>query len=81
MWDKDDKVWEHHQEGILATDAVTAKLLHDYMKFVRISRSHAQCIEVIDLQQYKTERNTRKVKQALIERKDLEPFIFFQYLN
>ncbi len=81
MWDNGDKVWEHHKEGILATDANTAKLLHEYLKFVRISRSYAQHMEIIDLQRYKVERNARKVKQALGDGQHKEPFIFIQYLN
>lgn len=80
MWDNGDKVWENH-EGILATDLSTAKFLHNYLRYMRVSRSYANCMEVIDLQSYKIQRNIRKVKQAINEQKHLEPFIFFQYLN
>lgn len=74
MWGE-DKVWTRYRTDVLAADAGAAAQLMALIHVITISRVYSHCIEVIDLQRYKTIRRPAKVRQALKERLHL-PFVF-----
>jgi hypothetical protein len=75
MWSREDKVWMHYLNDIIAADVASAVFLSSYMRHALRGRALAAYHEVADLQRYKMLRAPKKVQVALGNRVHL-PFIF-----
>ncbi len=78
MWSssrREDKVWMHYLNDIIASDVPSAVFLSTYMRHVMRSRSYVNFHEVVDLQKYKVYRSAKKVRVAMTNRLR-EPFVF-----
>jgi hypothetical protein len=75
MWSKKDKVWMHYIHDIIAADVASGVFLAHYMRQMRMAKTYAAALEVVDLQRYKVIRKTRKVLSALNDADD-SSFVF-----
>ena len=74
MW-RENKVWRHYPDDIIASDGQSARVLASYIKRVRQNSSYISYLEVVDLQKYKVIKQVAKVRAAIRERKYI-PFVF-----
>jgi hypothetical protein len=79
MW-RENKVWRHYVNDIIASDGHSAGFLASYLRYSRINKDYASFLEVIDLQKYKVITQTHKVRIALKERINI-PFVFIAGKN
>jgi hypothetical protein len=70
-----NKTWMHYVKDIIASDVYSAVFLASYIRVAHTSKSYADAMEVVDLQKYKILKQPLKVRQAILERKDV-PFVF-----
>lgn len=80
MWSRDNKIWTHYGNGILAVDCDSASFLKSYMRYMLINRPYLNVTEVIDLQRYKVYSKRRHVARAVNDRLNI-PFIFLTFSN
>ncbi len=74
MLSKDQK-WLHYINNIIAADVYSAVFLGTYQRHMRLSKTYARHMEVMDLQKYTVISREHKVRQAIKERADI-PFVF-----
>lgn len=76
MWSsREDKVWMHYLNDIIASDVPSAVFLSTFMRHVMRNRTYTAYHEVVDLQKYKVHRSNKKVRIAMANRLR-EPFVF-----
>lgn len=76
MWSsREDKIWMHYLNDIIASDVPSAVFLSTFMRHVMRNHSYSAYHEVADLQKYKLHRSSRKVRVAMANRLR-EPFVF-----
>lgn len=75
MWSRSNKVWQHYQRNILATDMFDAVFLSAYLRHAEYHRLHTWQMEVLDLQKYKRITKPHKVHRVMKERAS-DPFVF-----
>jgi hypothetical protein len=80
MWSREDKVWMHYLNDIIAADVASAVFLSSYMRHALRGRTLAAYHEIADLQRYKMLRDPKKVRLAMANRVHL-PFVFVMGKN
>jgi len=65
MWGKKDKIWMHYLHDIIAADLGSGVFLAQFLRNIRRNRSHAQALEILDLQHYKIIRKASRVQASL----------------
>lgn len=75
MWSGKNKTWLQFRKDIIAADIAEGIFLADYLRYLAVTRSYVQALEVADLQRYKVLKEPGKVKNALTTRFDV-PFVF-----
>jgi hypothetical protein len=65
MWGNQDKILQHYSGGVIAYDSFSAKIATDYLNYAAAHNVFWKCIEIIDLERYKTYNNSKKVIKAL----------------
>ena len=74
MW-RENKVWHHYLNDIIASDSHSADFLASYLTYTRLNKDYTSFLEIIDLQKYKIISVPSRVRIALRERLHL-PFVF-----
>ena len=74
MW-RENRVWHHYLNDIIAADANAADFLTSYLTYTRLSKEYIKALAVVDLQRYKIITHPPKVRMTMRERLHL-PFVF-----
>lgn len=76
MWHRENKVWMHYLNDIIAADVSSAVFLAAHLRQMFWQCREANYLEIIDLQQYRMVRKPTKVRAAIRRMRLQEPFVF-----
>jgi len=76
MWHRQDKVWMHYLNDIIAADVASAVFLASHLRQLIWTCQEARFLEVMDLQHYRVLRQPDRVRAAIKCQRLQQPFVF-----